>query len=115
MAVSDQDVRHIAGLARLGVAEDRLASLVGELNHILEHMAVLEKVDTTGIDPAASVGSVAMPLRVDAGPQYPLARSRDAFAPSIRDGFLLVPRLATHTALGASSVDDEDSGTEDFA
>lgn len=115
MAVTEQDVRHIAALARLGVADERMPSLVGELNHILEHMAVLEKVDTTGLDPAASVGSLAMPLRTDQGPQYPLARARDSFAPAVRDGFLLVPRLATHTALGASSVDDEDSGTEDYA
>jgi aspartyl-tRNA(Asn)/glutamyl-tRNA(Gln) amidotransferase subunit C len=115
VAVSEQDVRHIAGLARLGVADERLPSLVGELNHILEHMAVLEKVDTGKVDATAGVGSVAMPLRKDEGPQLPLARSRDSFAPAVRDGFLLVPRLATHTALGASSVDDEDSGTEDFA
>jgi aspartyl-tRNA(Asn)/glutamyl-tRNA(Gln) amidotransferase subunit C len=103
VAVSEQDVRHIAALARLGVSDARLPSLVGELNHILEHMAVLEKVDTTTIDPADSVGSVAMPLRADTGPQLPLARSRDSFAPAVKDGFLLVPRLATHSALGASA------------
>jgi hypothetical protein len=26
----------------------------------------------------------------------PLARPRDAFAPEMREGFFLVPRLATH-------------------
>ena len=103
MAVTEHDVRHIAALARLGVADSRLPSLVGELDHILEHMAVLVKVDTKTIDPADSVGSVAMPLREDAGPQLPLARARDTFAPAIADGFLLVPRLATHSALGASA------------
>ena len=49
-------------------------------------------------------------VRGDDGPQLPLARSRDAFAPAIRDGFFVVPRLATHAALGVtandSSVDD---------
>lgn len=105
MAVSEQDVRHIAALARLGVADARLPSLVAELNGILEHMAVLAKVDTATVDPAESVGSVAMPLRADSGPQLPLARSRDSFAPVVKDGFLLVPRLATHTALGAAAGD----------
>jgi hypothetical protein len=42
-----------------------------------------------------------MPLREDTGPPLPLARARDRFAPAVRDGFLLVPRLATHTAAGA--------------
>jgi aspartyl-tRNA(Asn)/glutamyl-tRNA(Gln) amidotransferase subunit C len=110
VAVTEQDVRHIAALARLGLPPERVPSLVGELNGILEHMAVLQRVDTAAVDPAVGVGPVAMPLREDAGPPLPLARSRDSFAPATRDGFFAVPRLATHAALGASpqdsSVDD---------
>jgi hypothetical protein len=37
-----------------------------------------------------------MALREDAGPPIPLARPLESFAPLMRDGFLLVPRLATH-------------------
>ena len=48
------------------------------------------------------VGAAGTPLRVDGGNQVPLARPREAFAPAMRDGFFLVPRLATH----------EDAGTE---
>jgi aspartyl-tRNA(Asn)/glutamyl-tRNA(Gln) amidotransferase subunit C len=110
VAVTEQDVLHIATLARLGLPAERVGAIVGELNRILEHMAVLEEVDTKSVDPAVSVGAVAMPLRSDSGPQLPLARSRDAFAPAMRDGFYVVPRLATHVALGVaatdSSVDD---------
>ena len=111
MAVTEQDLRHIAALARLGLPPERVGSLVGELNRILEHMAVLQEVDTRAVDPAVSVGAVAMPLRRDDGIQLPLARARDAFAPAVKDGFFIVPRLATHAALGASpddaAVDDE--------
>jgi len=42
------------------------------------------------------VGAAGTPLRVDVGNQIPLARPREAFAPAMRDGFLIVPRLATH-------------------
>jgi aspartyl-tRNA(Asn)/glutamyl-tRNA(Gln) amidotransferase subunit C len=38
MAVTFDDVRHIASLARLSVSEERLPALVGELNAILAHM-----------------------------------------------------------------------------
>jgi aspartyl-tRNA(Asn)/glutamyl-tRNA(Gln) amidotransferase subunit C len=111
VAVTEQDLRHIAALARLGLPAERVGPLVRELNGILEHMAVLQKVDTATVDPAVSVGAVAMPLRSDEGPQIPLARARAAFAPAMTDGFFLVPRLATHAALGTSpddsSVDDE--------
>jgi hypothetical protein len=37
-----------------------------------------------------------MPLRVDTGPPIPLARPPESFAPSMREGFFLVPRLASH-------------------
>lgn len=105
MAVTEQDVRHVAELARVGVPAGRLPQLVTELNAILAHMDVLEKVNTIGVSCAAGVSSGGMPLREDVGPAYPLDAPRESFAPSTRDGFLLVPRLATHAALGAAASD----------
>ena len=96
MAVSLDDVRHVAALARLGLSDDRARSLVGELNTILEHMDVLSKVDTQGIEPVVGIGAAGTPLRPDAGPPLALARGIDRFAPRTADGFFLVPRLSTH-------------------
>ena len=96
MAVSIDDVRHIASLARLGLAEPRAAAIANELNTILAHMDELAKVDTAGVQEAIGVGAEGLPVRKDLGPPFPLARSHDAFGPSVRDGFFLVPRLATH-------------------
>ena len=96
MAVTIDDVRHIAALARLGLDDDRATLLVRELNTILGHMDALSKVDTAGVQEAIGVGAVGLPVRPDTGPPVPLARSLDAFAPAMRDGFFLVPRLSTH-------------------
>ena len=96
MAVTIDDVRHIAALARLGLDDDRATLLVRELNTILGHMDALSRVDTGGVDESVGVGAVALPVRPDKGPPIPLARSLDAFAPAMRDGFFLVPRLSTH-------------------
>ena len=96
MAVSIDDVRHIASLARLGLTEPRAAAIVNELNTILAHMDELAKVHTAGVEEAIGVGAEGLPVRKDLGPPFPLARSLDAFAPSVRDGFFLVPRLSTH-------------------
>jgi aspartyl-tRNA(Asn)/glutamyl-tRNA(Gln) amidotransferase subunit C len=96
VAVTIDDVRHIASLARLGLPEARAAAIVQELNTILAHMDELAKVDTTGVHEAVGVGAEGLPVRKDAGPPLPLARSLDVFAPSMRDGFFLVPRLSTH-------------------
>lgn len=96
MSVTIDDVKHVARLARLGMTDTRAAELVVELNHILGHMSVLAKVDTRGVAEAAGVGAAGMPLRVDSGPPIPLARALDDFAPLVRDGLILVPRLASH-------------------
>lgn len=100
MAIGPDDVRHVAALARLGVPESQLAELVRQLNGILSHMDALTRVKTTGVMGAAGVGDAAMPLRTDIGPPIPLERPLESFAPQARDGFLLVPRLATHESFG---------------
>ena len=96
MSVTDAEVRHVAALARLGLDAEQLPTIAAELNGILAHMEVLSKVDTSALGAVTGVGAAGTPLRVDGGNQIPLARPREAFAPAMRDGFLIVPRLATH-------------------
>ena len=103
MPIGPDDVRHIAALARLAVPESRIPELVSQLNGILSHMDALGQVDTKGVMGAAGVGDEAMPLRADIGPPIPLEHPLASFAPQMRDGFLLVPRLDTHGDAG----DDE--------
>ena len=96
MAVTREDLLHVAALARLALDEAAIPKLVKELNGILEHMGVLQRVDTTGVTGAEAVGDAGMPLRADGGMPYPLARGQETFAPETRDGFFIVPRLSTH-------------------
>lgn len=96
MPITIDDVRHIATLARLGITDERAAAVVGELNSILGHMDALSAVNTAGVQEAIGVGARGTPVRSDSGPPLPLAHALDAFAPSLRDGFLLVPRLSSH-------------------
>jgi aspartyl-tRNA(Asn)/glutamyl-tRNA(Gln) amidotransferase subunit C len=99
MAVTREDLLHVAALARIALDEASIPRLVRELNGILEHMEVLQRVDTTGVMGAEAVGDAGMPLRPDGGMPYPLTHPRDVFAPETRDGFFMVPRLATHEDL----------------
>jgi aspartyl-tRNA(Asn)/glutamyl-tRNA(Gln) amidotransferase subunit C len=98
MSVSRDDVRQIAALARIGVAEERLDALARELDGIIAHMEVLARVSAVDAVPQA-----AMPLANDEPPSVPLDRPRESFAPKTRDGFFLVPRLATHDDGAGSS------------
>ena len=101
MPISIDDVRHIAALARLGISDERAVATVAELNTILAHMDALSAVDTVGVEEAIGVGARGTPVRGDSGPALPLGVGLDAFAPSHRDGFLLVPRLASHESAGS--------------
>jgi aspartyl-tRNA(Asn)/glutamyl-tRNA(Gln) amidotransferase subunit C len=102
MAVTRDDVRHVASLARLGLTADALTAYVGELNTILEHMDVLSRVDTEGVEPVGGVGASGAPLRSDENKPIELARPIADFAPKSKDGFFLVPRLSSHEEPGAA-------------
>lgn len=100
MAVTPDDVRHVAALARLAIPEEALAPYVAQLNGILGHMEVLQRVPSAGAAAAAEDAAAGMRLREDTPGAVPLAARPEAFAPTVREGFLLVPRLATHEDAG---------------
>lgn len=112
-SVTEDDVRRVAELARLGVPDERLRELTAELGGILGHMRVLAKVDTARTTPAIGISAGGTPLRTDQGPPLPLAVSRDRFAPRMREGFYVVPRLATHEDPEQSTSFDDGENTID--
>lgn len=96
MPVTREDVVKVAKLANIAVADEQLDALTHELSSILGHMEELAKVDTERVLPAEGLGSGGQRLRADAGAGDPLSAPLVSFAPEARDGFLIVPRLATH-------------------
>lgn len=63
--LSREDVAHVAHLARLGLSEDELTLLHGQLDHILDQYAILATLDTEGIPPTAQTIEVETILRDD--------------------------------------------------
>ncbi len=98
--VTVDDVRHVAMLARLGLSDERARELTRDLNTILEHMAVLSRVDTKGVREASHLLEGGMRLRADHGPPLVLQAPPESFAAEMRDGFFIVPRLSTHEDAG---------------
>jgi aspartyl-tRNA(Asn)/glutamyl-tRNA(Gln) amidotransferase subunit C len=64
--LSRADVEHVALLARLGLSEDQLTRLEGQLNHILDQYLVLSELDTASIPPTAQTIELENILREDA-------------------------------------------------
>jgi aspartyl-tRNA(Asn)/glutamyl-tRNA(Gln) amidotransferase subunit C len=98
MAVTSNDVRHVAALARLAMPDDRAEEFTAQLNTILAHMEVLTRIDTAKLEPVAGADAEGAPLADDVGPVVALDRPIEDIAPSVRDGFFLVPRVSTHEA-----------------
>ena len=63
--LSRSDVEHVAHLARLGLSQEEVTELEGQLNHILEQFAVLSELDTEAIPPTARVIELENVLRDD--------------------------------------------------
>ena len=96
MPVTREDVLHIAELARLGVDGARADALTKELSAILSHMEVLSQVDTATVPTTVGAGSGGTPLRPDVGVPGVTPSTLASIAPAMRDGFFIVPRLASH-------------------
>ncbi len=91
--LSRADVEHVAHLARLGLTDDELDRLQGELNHILEQHAILAGVPTDAIPPTAQVIELENILRDDiARPSLDVAEAL-ANAPARAGDHVEVPAI----------------------
>jgi aspartyl-tRNA(Asn)/glutamyl-tRNA(Gln) amidotransferase subunit C len=87
------DVEHVAFLARLGLTEEELARLEGQLNHILDQYEKLAELDTDAIPPTAQTIELENILREDVATPSLSAEAALANAPE-RDGdFFVVPAI----------------------
>lgn len=66
MAITKQDVRHIAKLARLQVTDADVEKLTTELGAILDYIAMLNELETENVEPTAQVTGLTNVLREDA-------------------------------------------------
>jgi aspartyl-tRNA(Asn)/glutamyl-tRNA(Gln) amidotransferase subunit C len=65
MALDKATVARIAALARIKVTEDEQTRLAGELSQLLTWIEQLGEVDTSGVEPMASVAHQKLPMRED--------------------------------------------------
>ena len=66
MALTREEVLHIAQLARIGVTEDDLTRMQEQLNVILENFEILRQVDTESVPPTGHAIALTNVMRADA-------------------------------------------------
>ena len=93
MSVTNEQVRHIARLARIAMSDDELERLVPELNNILGWVEQLGEVNTDGIEPLTAVIDQKLRLRDDVVNDGNIRDDVLANAPEAQHGFFAVPKV----------------------
>lgn len=63
--LSEENVRHIAKLARLHLTDEEVARFGGQLTKILDYVAVLGEVDTDGVEEKSQVTGLTNVMQED--------------------------------------------------
>jgi aspartyl-tRNA(Asn)/glutamyl-tRNA(Gln) amidotransferase subunit C len=97
MALTLDDVKRIAHLARLDMADADAEPMLGQLNEFFGLVERMQAVDTTGIEPLAhpveQIQAVALRLRADAVTETVERDDNQRPAPAVQDGLYLVPKV----------------------
>lgn len=109
MAVSPEEVSHIASLARLRLDPGEVEALSEQLSDILDHMEALRSVEAGGL-PVMDRASGGAPLRADGAEPDALLQPPSAFAPAWSEPFFVVPRLSALDGGNGSAAPTGDEG-----
>ncbi len=91
--ISEEQVRHVAGLARLGLTEDEIGQMGGQLDAILDSIEKIRELDLADTPPTANPLNLSNVLRPDEPrPELP-AEEALAPAPDAVDDLFAVPRI----------------------
>ena len=93
MAITRDEVSHVARLARLALSPAEAETLGEQLANILEYIKQLDRLDTRGVVPTSHAVEMGTPFRDDAVRPFGDKEAILANAPD-RDGdFFRVPRI----------------------
>lgn len=93
MSLNSEEVRKIAHLARLAVADGEVPGYARELSSILELVDRMNAVDTDGVAPMAHPQDATQRLRPDEVTEPNERECLQRGAPAVERGLYLVPRV----------------------
>jgi len=93
VAITREDVRRVAALARLCLEPADEERLTADLDHILEAFARLRALDTTDVAPTAHVEDFGALLRDDEATNPPAGEEALANAPARSGRHFRVPKI----------------------
>ena len=88
--LTQEEVRHVAALARVAMTDDEVELMRSQLSNILEHVSVLNQVDTEGVEPTGHSVDVTSVMRDDEVAESSPMEDVLANAPTRQDDFIRV-------------------------
>lgn len=93
MAISIEDVEHVAKLARLALTDEEKEKLSSQLSDVLEHARAISEVDTSEVQPTSHAVPMVNVFREDeVKPSLPVEEVTGN-APWAAGGLFKVPRI----------------------
>ncbi|MEN8213480.1 MAG: Asp-tRNA(Asn)/Glu-tRNA(Gln) amidotransferase subunit GatC [Pseudomonadota bacterium] len=93
MSFDQSEVEKIAHLARLAVSDDEARHLTADLSRILDLVAEMQQVDTSGVSAMAHPLHMSQRLRTDEVTESDRRDHNQHCAPATEAGLYLVPRV----------------------
>ncbi|GAB4232100.1 MAG: Asp-tRNA(Asn)/Glu-tRNA(Gln) amidotransferase subunit GatC [Deltaproteobacteria bacterium] len=93
MAITQDEVLHVARLARLSLSDAEVERLRGQISAILDYVRQLDRLDTRDVVPTSHAVETGTPMRDDVVVPFGDREAILANAPDRRDDCFRVPRI----------------------
>ena len=93
MALTLDDVKRVAHLARIAITDDEAQSTHTQLTGIFKLIAQMEAVDVSAIEPMSHAQDLVQRLREDTVTEGDQRQRFQAVAPQVEAGLYLVPKV----------------------
>jgi len=93
MALTLEDVRRVADLARLAIDETEARAVLSQINDVFRLIAEMQAVDTRGVEPMSHALDVVQRLREDNVTESDQHALFQSVAPQVESGLYLVPKV----------------------
>ena len=93
MALTLDDVKRIAQLARIEVASDEAVEVLSRMTGIFRLIEEMQAVDTTGVEPMSHAQDVMLRLRDDVVTETDQHALFQSIAPQVEADLYLVPKV----------------------
>ena len=88
MAISEEQVKHVAKLAKLSFSDDELHEFTSQLGKIIDMVETLEEVDTEGVPFTSNVAETINVMREDIAAEGWNRQELMRNVPESEDGFI---------------------------